>query len=217
MKWYKDMLGGMVFAAVLVLLMVLQMLGVIDLSGLVDTLTAYGDRVWMPVVLVGLMTVMYAFALPASTLMLAAGVMYAPVWATTWSTLGGVLGGVAAYMLVERLSRERIERYTKSHFYKRLQTHAGLGELTALRVMPGFPHSVINYSAGLLHVPLPVFLLSSTMGHAVKAYVYTSAMHAATHVDADASFSWATVWPLVLLALFLFAGAFAVRARHQRG
>ncbi len=208
---YKEIIKGGAFVALLLTLIILQATGVIDLSTAASWLERYAGQWWAPPLLVGLMVVLYAFALPASTLMLAAGVMFVPAWATLWSTLGGVLGAWAAYILVRHVSGPWKESYQQSSLYDVLQNNAGFATLTAMRVFPGFPHSVINYSAGLLRVPLVVFLLSSITGHAAKSFVYTSAMYHATHVDSEAdAFSFATLWPLAALAA-LFIGGLLVR------
>ena len=204
---YKEVIKGGAFVALLLTLIVLQAMGVIDLSAAAAWLEHYAEHWWAPALLVGVMVVLYTFALPASTLMLAAGVMFVPVWATLWSTLGGVLGAWAAYVFVQYGMGSKRWSHQQSTLYTFLQANAGFATLTALRILPGFPHSVLNYSASLLRVPLSTFLVSSTIGHVIKSFIYTSAMHQATHVDTEAdAFTLATLWPLFALVALILAG-----------
>lgn len=214
----KEVIKGSALLLILATGIVLQKLGIIDLSGLVSWIESYSHRWWAPVVLVSLMIILYAFALPGSTLMLAAGVMYPPLWATGWSLLGGVLGGLAAYYLVRFLSADAVRRYADSALFNVLKQHAGFLLLSALRMLPGFPHSVINYSAGILRVPRLVFVASSALGHAVKAFVYTSAVYHATHIESEEdAFSMQTLWPLVAMSALLVLGYVARKRLFTRG
>lgn len=203
----REIVKGAILMVILIVGIVLQGAGVLDLSGVTDWIETQAHHWWAPVVLVGLMVVMYAFALPASTLMVVAGVMYRPVWAMCWTVLGGVAGGLAAYYLVRHLSAEWRRRHAESALFKVMQLQAGFFFLSALRTLPGFPHSVVNYSAGILRIPLSAFIASATLGFAVKGFVYASAVYHATHVDAEAdALSFETLWPLAALSGFLAVG-----------
>jgi uncharacterized membrane protein YdjX (TVP38/TMEM64 family) len=182
-----------------------QLAGWLDFRQLQSGLESYARTWWMPVLLVAMMVVMYAFALPASTLMLLAGLWYAPVPATTLTVLGGVAGAWAAYGLVDHLSADFLSARAQggSAYIKR---HAGFTGLCALRIMPGVPHSAINYSAGLLRLPLRTFLASTALGFAVKGFAYTSAVHEAARWDGETAWSARTLGPLVALALVLAVG-----------
>ncbi len=203
----REIVKGAVLIVILVIGIVLQAVGMLDLTGVTGWIETQAHHWWAPVILVGLMVVMYAFALPASTLMVVAGVMYRPVWATAWTVLGGVAGGLAAYYLVRHLSAEWGRRYADSALFKVMQRHAGFFFLSALRILPGFPHSVINYSAGILRLPLPAFVISAALGFAVKGFVYASAVYHATHVDSEAAaLSMETLWPLMALSGLMAIG-----------
>lgn len=71
---------------------------------------------------------------------------------------------------------------------------------------PGFPHSAINFAAGMLRVPVGRFAAASACGMAVKGTIYVSAIHQATKVAAlDQAISWRTAATLSGLALVLVA------------
>ena len=190
-----------------------QIAGWLDFRQIQSGLEDYAGTWWMPVLLVAMMVVMYAFALPASTLMLLAGLWYTPVLATTLTVLGGVAGAWAAYGLVNHLSADFLSARAQggSAYIKR---HAGFSGLCALRIMPGVPHSAINYSAGLLRLPLRTFLASTALGFAVKGFAYTSAVHEAARWDEETTWSVGRLGPLVALALVLAVGG-ALKRRFR--
>lgn len=205
----KGLLPVLIFTAG----MVMQAAGVIDLSGAHLWIHSYAENYWAPVVLVTLMIVMYGFALPGSTMIVAAGWIFTPLWATAWTVLGGVLGGLAAYHLVRHLSVDFTSRHSDSQVFGLMRNHAGFFLLSTLRIFPGFPHSIINYSSGILRVNKMVFVASTALGFSVKGFVYTSAVYHSTHVAPGANaLSGETIWPLVALSALMAAGLF-VRKR----
>lgn len=196
--------------------LIAQRAGWIDFSPALQAVEAHAYTWWAPLLLVLLKVLMYALALPASTLILLAGVLYSPLIATGLTIVGGVLGGLAAYHLVHFFSAEFIERRTDTPLVKFLKDQAGWAELCAIRILPGFPHSVINYSAGVLHIPRIRFTISAAVGFAVKGFVYTSAVHRATHVEAgEELLTLQTLWPLIAIALLLVGGAWAKKTFQQ--
>lgn len=193
---------------IVLLAIVAQQAGWVDLGGLHDQLAAYSHTWWVPVVLIVLKILLYAFALPASTLILLAGSLYAPVAATAITVVGGGLGAWAAYMGVRFLSADFIARHASQRHTRWLQAHADFFTLCALRTLPGFPHSMINYGAGGLRLPLFPFLASTVIGLTLKGYIYTAAVYAQVQADSTAErLSWDTLWPLVVWAALLAVGA----------
>ena len=213
----REIIKGGMLIVILLTGIILQKTGLLDLSGVVSVLEERAHQWWAPMILIGLMTLLFAFALPGSTLMLAAGVMYSPWAATACTVVGGLLGGVAAYYLVRSLSAEWVRAYSESSLYEVMREHAGLLMLCALRMLPGFPHSVINYSAGLLRLPLATFVASTVIGYAVKGFVYTSAVYHATHIEKEAeAFSMETLWPLIALSILLVVGMLVRKRLYTR-
>ncbi len=211
----RESLKGICLLLLLVCGVVLQALGLLDFSGMHAWIQAHAQHWWAAVIFLLLMTGMYALALPASPLMLLAGVMYSPLPATSGIVLGGTAGSIAAYYIAGRLSADMTRRYMESPRFKIIQRHTGFTMLSALRLFPGFPHSVINYSAGILKIDIKVFILSAVSGFVVKGFVYSSAVYHSTHVDSAADgITLRALWPLFLLSLLL-AGGMIIHRRYS--
>lgn len=213
----RESLKGVSLLLILVCGVILQYAGILDFSGMHIWIEVHAQHWWAAVLFLLLMVGMYALALPASPLMLLAGVMYRPLPATGAIVLGGTIGSIAAYYIAGRLSVDMTKRYVESRRFKIIQRNAGFPMLSALRLFPGFPHSVINYSAGILKIDEKVFILSAIVGFVVKGFVYSSAVYHSTHVDAAADgITLRTLWPLFLLSLLL-AGGMVIHRRFSSG
>jgi len=74
------------------------------------------------------------------------------------------------------------------------------------------PHSAINYAAGTLALSLPRFLCASTLGLAVKSYLYSAAVSGAIGTAGPSDLLRLEVLgPLFAIALLLLLGRLAYR------
>ncbi|MCK5091504.1 MAG: TVP38/TMEM64 family protein, partial [Gammaproteobacteria bacterium] len=117
----------------------------------------YTQYWWLAPVLVGLQIVFFMFALPGSLFLWVATLLYPPVSATIILVAGSTLGGLAAYLISRTLATPWKKRIQQNQIFHTLQARGDFITLLALRIMPGFPHSVINYSSGILHLPISSF------------------------------------------------------------
>lgn len=190
----------------------LQKAGAVDIGGWIDSLMRSADVWWMPALLVIAMTAMYVMALPGSTLILVAGVLYSPPAATAIAVLSGVAGSWGAYFVAGHMSASHAERHADSRLFRTMRSGAGFSLLAALRLLPGFPHAVINYSAGALGANLTAFLASTLLGFVVKGFVYASAANRAAHIDPGTDlWSLHELWPLMALAVLAIGGVLIER------
>lgn len=175
----------------------------------------HADHWWLPVVLVVLQVGLFTFGLPGSVLVGVFALLYQPMVGTALFLLGALAGGLGAYVFVRRVGGSWADRYRQTRVFRWLHQSDWM-TLAAVRTLPTFPHSVINFSAGLLAIPLGRFLSASAAGLALKGYVYVSAIHHAAEAGvAGEGVSWQTAAPLVVLAgLFLLAAW--LRRRWQR-
>ncbi len=177
-----------------------------------DQLFAWGE--WFtahPVTLIGvvlLQIALFAFALPGSMLLWVVAPFLSFLLAVALLVVGSVGGALAAWLVARWLGGAALSRVDGHPAYALLARNADPFTQCALRILPGFPHSVINYAGGVLALPLPGFLLAATVGLTVKWALYVSAIHALLEAGDDeaAGVDAMTLLPLLLLAVFLVGG-----------
>jgi uncharacterized membrane protein YdjX (TVP38/TMEM64 family) len=181
----------------------------IQWSGVVDWRAALawarGMAGWqLAIGIVALQVLLYTLAQPGSALFWVAALVYSPEVATLILTTGGTLGALGAYALARRtVSAERLPAAVR----ERLVAEGDFFALCMLRLVPGMPHSVLNYGAGVLRLPLTAFLLSTVAGLAVKSYVYVVPVHALAESASPAALAdWRVLGPLAGLALVMGMG-----------
>lgn len=169
---------------------------------------------WLAPALILLQVVLFMFALPGSTVLWLVAPLYAPPAATLILTAGGVGGALAAYAFSHRLSgaeRESLMRHPAWHVLAR---ESDFLALCALRLVPAFPHSLLNYGAGILHLPLAGFAASAAIGFGLKAFLYSSLIHRGLDAaEAGDLLRPEALLPLLLLALLLIAVRRLLRRR----
>ncbi len=186
--------------------LILQISGRLDSGWMQHQAMAYARHWWMPAALTALMTGMYALALPGSIIVILMALLYPPLYATLLAATAGLIGSLLAYYMTRTLTAAHAERYAHTWLFQRIRHGTGFWIMLALRVLPGFPHAILNYSAGILHMQIGWFALSTATGFAIKGFVYTSAIHNATSLGQEPTWSLATTWPLLVMALLAASG-----------
>ena len=70
--------------------------------------------------------------------------------------------------------------------------------LLAMRMLPGFPHSVINFASGVLRLPMKTFVAATIVGLTIKWGVYATAMYGITDaIEGEDVITIGTVLPLI--------------------
>ncbi|WP_240609917.1 TVP38/TMEM64 family protein [Billgrantia endophytica] len=174
-----------------------------------------------PVVVIGVILVMavtLAFGLPGSIGLWLIAPFYPPLVATPMLILGSLGGALGAYHLAARIGDRWNPRGLTRKIMRMLEQRSDFLTQCALRVLPGFPHSVINFAAGLRRLPLRTFVIAAVVGLGIKWAVYASAIHGALEAVAKEEdiISADIVLPLVALAVLLLIGAW-MRRRVEEG
>ncbi len=181
------------------------------------------DKPLTALFLVLLQTVLLAIALPGTLVLWLVAPFYHPAVATALLTLGSTAGGLAAYFIARRLGGGWRPPDKGRRTMRLMARHGDFATLLALRVLPGFPHSVVNYGAGTLRLPLVSFTLATVLGLLVKWGVYSTAIHGLAEAGAKGEPPGIdALLPLLVLAvLFAFGGAVRRlieqrRSRHDK-
>lgn len=205
----------------LLILLVVVGIGAAVWAGDPVRLLAWGDALaGGPVVTAGLvllMALMLTFALPGTLIFWLIAPFHPPLIAVALLLLGSLSGASGAYRLSTRLARKPgHEDRAETWLARFLRRHSSLATQTALRVLPGFPHSMVNYAGGALSLAFGRFLLAAACGLTIKWTVYVTAVHGATDaLESGDALQPQTLLPLFMLAILLLLGA-ALRYWIQR-
>lgn len=198
----------------------LEFYGLLDAEKMLSVARGYSDQWWLVVVLILLQAVLFTFALAGSFFLWIAAPLYPPAMAAFILAAGGTLGGIGAYWFSQRLTDEWVERIENSHAYKLLHKQDNFFALFALRVFPAFPHSLVNYSSGILKVKLSHFIPAAFLGIGIKSYIYADVIYSATtSASLDELMQISTYGPLMLLSALTLLGVFIkykLSSKHEQ-
>jgi len=172
---------------------------------------------WFPAALVALQVLLFTFGLPGSAVLWLVAPLYAPPAAAAILTAGGCLGALTAHAFARRLTGASQQRLQASRGYRILQRESDVLVLCALRLAPGFPHSVINYAAGTLGLRRAPFLASAAIGFAIKSWLYAAVIQRALAAGRPADLlALDALWPLVALVVAVLLARVLLRRRGPR-
>ncbi|MFO8152962.1 TVP38/TMEM64 family protein [Thioalkalivibrio sp.] len=184
-------------------------------------LLQWGDRIAdRPVAIVAavvLMAVLFTLALPGSLMLWVVAPFHPPLGSVIMLVIGSVTGALGAYGISHRLGRRWSPGRNAERVVSLFEQRSDLLTQTALRVLPGFPHSFVNYAGGVLGLPPTTFLLAAVLGLTVKWGVYATAVHGAVEaIETGDALQPSTLLPLFVLAGLLLIGAVTRRWVERR-
>jgi uncharacterized membrane protein YdjX (TVP38/TMEM64 family) len=181
----------------------------------VPALLAWGEGVAeRPVAIVAvivIMAVLFTLALPGSLGLWIVAPFHPPLIAVAILLAGSVSGAAGAYAAARWLGAPWVAG-RGARVVSVLSRRGDLFTQCMLRVLPGFPHSVVNYASGMLGLPVGPYLLAAVLGLGVKWAVYATAVHGA----AEALEEGDPLSPEMLLPLFVLAAFLLVASRLRR-
>ncbi|MDH3630836.1 MAG: VTT domain-containing protein [Gammaproteobacteria bacterium] len=189
--------------------LVMEIAGLLDARQLLIVAREYAQHWWLIVVLILAQALLFTFALAGSIFLWVAAPLYTPPMATFILAAGGTLGGLGAYYFSEYLSLEWKEKIQNSRSYKFLHAQDNFFSLFAMRVFPGFPHALVNYSSGILYAKLSHFIVAAILGISIKSYIYARVIYSASSSPSlDMLFNISVIGPLVLLSTISALGVY---------
>lgn len=189
--------------------LILEIAGLLDARQLLTIAREYTQHWWLIPVLILAQVVLFTFALAGSIFLWIAAPLYPPAMATFILAAGGTLGGLGAYLFSNYLTEEWKAKIENSRSYKLLRAQDNFLSLFAMRVFPAFPHSLVNYSSGILKVKLSHFVLAAVLGIGIKSYIYARVIyHASSSLSLDMLLDISVFGPLVVLSLVSALGVY---------
>ena len=200
----KSIKALVILALLITVGIALQLSGMLDPHEMIAMARGYTEHWWLAVLLVLLQVVLFTFALAGSTFLWVAATLYPPMTAALILAAGAMFGGISAYFFSRKLTDEWIHKVENSRVYKLMQKEDNFFTLFALRIMPAFPHALINYSAGILQIKLIPFMITAFLGIGIKSYVYAKVIYKATTTGSFTELlDFATFGPLLLVSVVI--------------
>lgn len=189
--------------------LLLEFTGLLDTEKMLVIAREYSQHWWLVVVLILLQTILFTFALAGSLFLWIVAPIYPPAMATFILAIGGTLGGLGAYLFSKYLVIDWVGKIETSRTYRLLHRQDNFFTLLALRIFPAFPHSLINYSSGILRVNLVHFISAAILGLSIKSYLYARVIYsAATDASLEELLKFSTFGPLILLSVISLVGVY---------
>jgi len=203
----------LLIAVILAAILELNHIGMLNIELLLAEVRLHNDSIWIIFALIIAQVVLYTFALTGSYALWLVAPVYAPLAATAILAIGGTLGAISAYYFSRKISDKWVRRIELSRAYRLIQNERQFLILFALRVLPGFPHGIISYSAGILNCRPAQFIIASLAGFTIKFYLYSTIVHKATDaLSHKTSIELASLSPLIALSAL---SLIAVYIRHR--
>ncbi len=181
-----------------------------NLPVLFEMLKSQRGHTGFVLILLLLQTVLYMLALPGSWVLWLTAPLYTPLPATLILVCGTTTGALAGYGLSLYLGQPWQGRLRQNRTFQVLERRGDFMTLLALRMTPSFPHSVINYSAGILRLPLFQFTLATFLGLIPKTYLYCYSIDKAMSPQGIVG---KNEWYLLILLAVIALGFLGLRLR----
>lgn len=113
---------------------------------------------------------------PASVLTILGGALFGLWWGTLLAWAGAMLGATGGFLVGRRLGRGSVDRLLQGRLRQAdavLAEH-GLFAVVAVRLLPLFPFTPLNYAAGLVGVRLRDYVLGTAVGMIPGALAYAA-------------------------------------------
>lgn len=168
----------------------------------IGKLRELGSNVYSPLLIIVAMTIVWTFPLPASIFFFITPLLYPPIISTLIITAGSFFGSIAGYAAAKNIAGNKTDKYFNNKAAEFLRKHSSFAPIFALRIIPSSPHFVINYSAGLLKIPITPFITATVAAISIKAFFYSFAVDSAIAAESlSDAIDLKTVFPLFALAL----------------
>jgi uncharacterized membrane protein YdjX (TVP38/TMEM64 family) len=138
------------------------------------SLRRHNDPVSTAVIFVLVWGVATTLGFPAVPLMVAGGALFGVCLGTLLNLTGTALGALGAYLLARVAAPDVLRRWLARRVpLDELSERARFLTLVRLRLLPVVPFSAVSYGAGITHVPVWTFLVSTVAGQLPSTLLYS--------------------------------------------
>lgn len=116
------------------------------------------------------------FMFPASSITIAAGIVFGPVIGAILSLIGATIGAAVAFIIARYVARDTIlNKFGSNPLFEKIDSgfkENGTSFLILTRLVPIFPYNIQNYAYGITPLSLSTFVLVSLITMAPGAAIY---------------------------------------------
>ncbi|MEK7579570.1 MAG: VTT domain-containing protein [Patescibacteria group bacterium] len=144
--------------------------------------------IWAPFVYVGLYMLLNILLLPATPLMLAAGILFGSLWGGIYTWMGAMLGSTCAFFIARFLIHDFIVKRLLSRFSS-IQTHEeyfvrhGFVMTIFLRMTPVVPFNLASVILGATRMPFRDYFFGTAVGIIPGSFLYPELVHSISSAD----------------------------------
>lgn len=212
-KWWKPLL---LLTSVIFFLVLARYLGLDSyLKALEPWIKSLGPL--GPLAFIGIYILATVFAIPASALTLAAGVIFGSLWGVVWVSIGSTLAAAVCFLIARYFARESMERSLQGNaqFQKldRLTAEQGAWIVAIVRLLPIFPFNLLNYGFGLTRVSFVTYVFWSWICMLPGTVLYVVGADALKQAVAQGKIPWDLLGIIVFAILVLSAVGIWARKR----
>lgn len=134
------------------------------LVGLADRLNAIAP--FTPLAVVGAYVIAGLVVMPVTVLIAVTGIVFGPVAGAFYALAGAVASALVTYTIGRRLGRDTVRRLAGARLNRLSKQLArrGIIAITAVRLLPLAPFTIVNVVAGASHISLRDFLIGTAIG-----------------------------------------------------
>jgi phosphatidylserine/phosphatidylglycerophosphate/cardiolipin synthase-like enzyme/uncharacterized membrane protein YdjX (TVP38/TMEM64 family) len=138
----------------------------LDFQTLTEWGQTIGGSVYAPLLVIAAFTIGGLVMFPVTVLILVTALVFGPVIAFIYSLVGSACSGALTFGLGRLLGRETVRKLSKGRLNRlsRLLSRRGLLAVTAVRIIPIAPFTVVNLVAGATHIRFRDFFLGTLLG-----------------------------------------------------
>jgi len=162
----------------------------------VDDLGALGPLLYVP------LFVVTNFAVAWIILAGAAGLLFGTAAGTPLALAGVTAAALTQMAIARRLAGEHRGRLLpqRTRSVETFLTENGAVAVMESRIVPLLPYGIVNYSAGLTHLPYTAMLVGTLIGALPKVYVYTALGGSLGNLTSPEALLALALWVLLGLA-----------------
>ena len=168
--------------------------------------------------------VMTLLFFPGSLLSVMGGALFGPLWGSIYNQLSAIAGATLTFLVARYIAADWLEKQLagKVKTFKEGVEAKGWRFVLLVRVLPGIPFSLLNYTLGLTRIRLVHFVTVTFLCMLPRVIAYSYAGYAGRQVLAGEEIQPRMLMILTLLIAIVLIPYLIIRLRghnrlHQRG